>query len=52
MNLPPNRMAQQGAKRPYETPCLSVYGDIRVLTSSIAGGRNDNSRTPPNHKTA
>jgi hypothetical protein len=36
---------QLSCKKPYQEPCLRVYGDIRVITmTKVAGGSADTSR--------
>ena len=42
---------QATAKRPYDRPRLTVYGDLRLRTwTTLSGGMNDGG-AHPNHKT-
>jgi len=37
------------AKRPYATPRLSVYGDLRLTSTFAAGAMSDGGSHPNNH---
>ena len=44
-------MKSESIKKPYETPELSVYGDIREITQSATGKSGDDGATKGNSKT-
>ena len=45
-------MKSESTKKPYETPKLSVYGDIRTITQQVEpSGHNSDGGGNPNQKT-
>jgi hypothetical protein len=53
MTTTPAAMNNAGApKKPYATPDLKVYGDIRQITQAIGNGGMGDGGANPMHKTA
>lgn len=49
-NKPPE-VSDPAAKKPYKTPKLEVYGDLRKITKTVANRGNSDGGAPPMFKT-
>lgn len=49
-NKPPEE-SDPAAKKPYNTPKLEVYGDLRKITKTVANHGNSDGGAPPMFKT-
>lgn len=49
---PTDKKDEKPTRKPYRSPVLEVYGDIRSLTKFIAGGKGMNDMTSGPEKTS
>jgi hypothetical protein len=55
LNSPSNKTSQKAAKaakKPYQAPCLRIYGDIRALTATAGFTSKNNDHGHGNTKTS
>ena len=46
------KVPRRAKKRPYRTPALRTYGDLKALTSAKSGNRTDTSGLPKTRTTS
>jgi hypothetical protein len=44
-------MKMESAKKPYKTPELTIYGDLRQVTQTVGNMNNSDGGASPMHKT-